>query len=74
MVKQDILKKQAKNLLDEIKKTGKDFTQKTSKIVSDVDKTAKELDKIDLNKELGKIEKSAVQEMDAAVLDFLSEE
>ena len=66
--------KQADKLLAEIKKSGKDFDEKTSKIVSDADKTVKELDKMDLDRELGRVEKNAVREMDAAVLDFLSGE
>ncbi len=74
MAKQDILIKQAKQLVDDIKKSGVDFDKKTSKIISDANKTAKELDKMDLDKELDQIEKESVKEMDAAVLDFLSEE
>jgi len=65
---------QTDKLLAEIKKANSDFDKKTSKIVSDADKTVKELDKMDLDRELGRVEKNAVREMDAAVLDFLSGE
>jgi len=65
---------QTDKLLAEIKKSNSDFDKKTSKIVSDADKTVKELDKMDLDRELGRVEKNAVREMDAAVLDFLSGE
>lgn len=74
MANENDLIKQAKQLLDDIKKSGRDFDEKTSKIISDADKIAKELDEADLDKELGEIEKEGVKEMDAAVLDFLSEE
>ena len=74
MANENDLIKQAKQLVDDIKKSGKDFDEKTSKIISDANKTAEELEEIDLDKELGQIEKESVKEMDAAVLDFLSEE
>lgn len=73
MANENDLIKQAKQLLDNIKKSGKDFDEKTSKIISDADKIAKELEETDLDKELGQVEKEGVKEMDAAVLDFLSE-
>ena len=61
-------------LLAEIKKANSDFDIKTSKIVSDADKIAKDLRETDLDKKLGEIEKESVKEMDKVVLDFLSEE
>ncbi len=70
---QDLIK-QAKQLADDIKKSGDEFDKKTSKIISDADKIAKELDEMDLDGEMKKIEKEGVKEMDKAVLDFLSEE
>ncbi len=74
MANENDLTKQAKQLLDDIKKSGKDFDEKTSKIVSDADKIVEELEGADLDKELGRIEKESVKEIDKAVLDFLSEE
>lgn len=70
---QDLIKRMDRLLVD-IKKANSNFDKKTSKIIKDTDKTARELDKMNLDKELGKVEKNAVREMDAAVLDFLSEE
>ncbi len=73
MANENDLTKQAKQLLDDIKKSGKDFDEKTSKIISDANKTAKELDEMDLDGEMKKIEKESVKEMDKAVLDFLED-
>ncbi len=64
---------QADKLLAGIKKAHSDFDKKTSKIIADAKKTGEELENTDLDEELGEIEKESVKEMDAAVLDFLSE-
>ncbi len=64
---------QADKLLAEIKKANSDFDKKTSRIISDSDKIAKELEDIDLGKELGEIEKESIKEIDKTVLDFLSD-
>jgi len=74
MAKQDILIKQAKDLIGDMKAARSSFIKKTSMIISDADKTAKVLSKVDLDKELGKVGKTAVEKMDAIVLDFLSED
>ena len=54
---------QADKLLAEIKKANSDFDKKTSKIISDAKKTGKELEDIDLNKELGETEKESAKGM-----------
>jgi len=63
---------QTDKLLAEIKKANSDFDKKTSKIISDAQKTSKELDKMRLDEELEKIEKEGVRKMDKTVLEYLS--
>ncbi|MGB9598897.1 MAG: hypothetical protein ACPLZH_03585 [Minisyncoccales bacterium] len=74
MAKDKDLIKQAKQLLDDIKRSRKDFNEKTSQLIREGNQAIKELEDIDLDKELAAVEKESIKEMDSAVLDFLSEE
>lgn len=68
------LLEEADQLLAEIKKSREDFEKKTSKIFAHANKIAQELEEMNLDEELTKIEREAVKEMDKIVLEFLSDE
>lgn len=72
---QDDLQK-ANQLLTDVKKMNADFTQKTDKLIKDIDQELDDVEK-EINKadeELKEFEKDAVDEIDKTVLEFASDE